>query len=49
VANQSVGAPTTPAVCIASRSSLLPAKARAASSESNSCVTVMSLGLPAAW
>ena len=48
-ANQIVGAPTTPAFCIAFFSSALLAKACAASSEAKSWVTVMSLGLSAAW
>src|SRR5258707_4536870 len=47
--NQIVGAPTTPAFCIAFFNSALLANACAASSVANSWVTVMSLGLLAAW
>src|ERR1700722_17921792 len=45
--NQIVGAPATPAFCMALFNSALFAKACAASSEANSWVTVMSLGLSA--
>jgi hypothetical protein len=47
--NQIVGAPTTPAFCIALLSSSLLTKACAASTVAKSWVTVMSLGLSAAW
>jgi hypothetical protein len=47
--NQIVGAPTTPAFCIALLSSSLLTKACAASSVAKSWVTVMSSGLSTAW
>src|SRR5215468_3112098 len=47
--NQIVGGPATPAFCIALLSSSLLTKACAASTVAKSWVTVMSLGLSAAW
>ena len=47
--NQTVGAPWTPASCIAAPSSGLLPNAWAASSVANSWRTVMSFGLSIAW